>query len=102
MKHCWAKGIRRHRRAGFVSTGVVLKLLSFLLTAARTVNRSVALYLCGWRSPIRGDCGVERKRRFELVESILGVISTWEERVYSAGTEHSNGEAEGVFTGSFW
>lgn len=69
MRDCWAKSIRRYRRAGFVSTGMVLKLPSFLLTAARTLNQLIVLGPCGQKSPIREDHGVERKRRSGLVES---------------------------------
>lgn len=45
------------------------KLLSFLLTAARTLNQLIVLSPCGQRSLIHGDCGAERKRRSGLVES---------------------------------
>lgn len=51
-----------------MSTGTVLKLLGFLLTAARTLNQLIVLGPCGQTSPIRGDHGVE-KRRSGLVES---------------------------------
>lgn len=57
---------RRYRRAGFVCTAMVLKLLSFLLTAARIMNQLIGP---GQRSLIRGDCGVKRKRRSGLMKS---------------------------------
>lgn len=37
-----------------MSTGAVLKLLSFLLTAARMLNQLLGLDLCGQRSPSMG------------------------------------------------
>lgn len=66
---CQAKTIRRYRRAGFMSTGAVLKLPRFLLIAARTLNQLIGLGPCGQRSLICGECGEERQRSSGLVES---------------------------------